>query len=675
MPRTRRKKNSIGLRLVTCYHARERDPETAPDALATREDSPTMYRNIMVPLDNSEYSNCAAELAVALGQHFGASLTGSHVYAAKMHDYRFKQMEYTLPEEYQDENELERQRKIHDSLITMGLQLISDSYIDVMERRCQERGLVFERKMFDGRTFQPLVEDIKKSGYDLVVIGALGLGAVKDSLIGSVTDRVIRRVTTDVLVAKNVAPLAEQNGGSILVGIDGSPQSFAGLKSAIAIGRATNRQVEAVGVYDPYLHYAMFNSIVGVLSEKASKVFKFKEQEKLHEEIIDTGLAKIYQSHLEVARTVAAEDGVDLKITLLDGKAFEKIIQYIRKEKPWLLVLGRIGIHSDESMDIGSNAENLLRLAPCHVLLTSGKCYPPIDVRAEEAVSWTDEALARMERVPDFVKGIARTAVLRFALERGHSVVTSSVIDQVMDIFMPKRTAEMAGRAALELAVERIRAADLSAFLCEVCGHVAREVKPVQCPVCRSGSEKFQTIDRTVVEALAGQEGALEEEEAFDGVKLTWTEEAKKLLRTVPSGYERRRAKARMEKSARIRKLEAITKDVAAAVIDEDADAKSVTPLVRSAVASTSFMANQAVAWTEDAVARLNRVPAGFMRDITKSRIEAVAKERGAELIDLEVVEAGIEVGKKIMNEVVADYSKGEVQIATIRERYEGERE
>lgn len=612
----------------------------------------------MVPLDNSEYSNCAADLAIALGEHFGASLTGCHVYAAKMHDYRFKQMEYTLPEEYQDDTELERQRKIHDSLITMGLQLISDSYLDIVERRCQERGLVFERKMFDGRTFQPLVEDIKTSGYDLVVIGALGLGAVKDSLIGSVTERVIRRVSTDVIVAKNVNPLAEQNGSSILVGIDGSPQSFAGLKSAIAIGRATGRKVEAVGVYDPYLHYAMFNSIVGVLSEKASKVFKFKEQEKLHEEIIDTGLAKIYQSHLEVARTVAAGDGVDLRITLLDGKAFEKIIQYIRREKPWLLVLGKIGVHSDESMDIGSNAENLLRLAPCHVLLTSGKFYPPIDVKAEEAVSWTDEALARMQRVPDFVKGIARTAVLRFALERGHSVVTSSVIDQVMEIFMPKRTAEVASRAAFELAVERIRSSDMSAFLCEICGHVAREVKPVQCPVCRSGSEKFQTIDKGVVEALASQEGGLEEEEAFDGVKLAWTEEAKKLLRSVPSGYERRRAKARIEKSARIRRLQAITKELAAAVIEEDAEGRSLAPPVRSAVTEGTGSPNGAFTWTEEAVTRLNHVPAGFMRDITKSRIEAVAKERGARLIDLGLVEAGIEVSKKIMNEVVADYSK-----------------
>jgi hypothetical protein len=48
-------------------------------------------------------------------------------------------MEYTLPEEYIDEVELERQRKIHDSLITMGLKLISDSYLDGMSRLCGSR--------------------------------------------------------------------------------------------------------------------------------------------------------------------------------------------------------------------------------------------------------------------------------------------------------------------------------------------------------------------------------------------------------------------------------------------------------------------------------------------------------------------------------------------------------
>ncbi|MBI1894276.1 MAG: universal stress protein, partial [Candidatus Rokubacteria bacterium] len=338
-----------------------------------------MFKKIYVPVDNSEYSNRAVDFAVMLGRAFGAHLTGCHVYAARLHDYRFKQMEYTLPEEYKDENELERQRKIHDSLIAMGLQLISDSYLDVMGKRAEEAGLFFERRMMDGKHYKALIEDIRAGEYDLVILGALGIGAVKDSQLGSVTERLVRRITTDTIVVRSIDPL-EQQHGAIVVGLDGSPQSFNGLKIGIALAKALGRPLHAVAVYDPYLHYSMFNGIVGVLSEKASKIFRFKEQEQLHEEIIDTGLAKIYQSHLEIGRKLAVEDGVDLAITLLDGKCFEKILQFCRKEHPWLLILGRVGVHSDENeMDLGSNTENLLRLAPCNVLLTGGRFYPPLD--------------------------------------------------------------------------------------------------------------------------------------------------------------------------------------------------------------------------------------------------------------------------------------------------------
>src|SRR2546422_158648 len=274
-----------------------------------------MYQHIYVPVDNSDYSNRAIDLAVELGRGFGAKLTGCHVYAARLHDYRFKQMEYTLPEEYKDENELERQRKIHDSLIAMGLQLISDSYLDVMARKADEAGLAFDRKMVDGKHYKALIEDAQASGYDLVVMGALGMGAVKDSQLGSVTERFVRRVTADTLVVRNHDPLKDQQGG-IVVGLDGSPQSFHGLKIGIALARALGRPLHAVAVYDPYLHYAMFNGIVGVLNEKASKIFRFKEQEQLHEEIIDTGLAKIYQSHLEIGRKLDAIFGGELPANL-----------------------------------------------------------------------------------------------------------------------------------------------------------------------------------------------------------------------------------------------------------------------------------------------------------------------------------------------------------------------
>src|SRR5438552_12003015 len=371
-----------------------------------------MFKHFCVPVDNSDYSNRAIELAVELGRTCGAKLTGVHVYAAQLHDYRFKQMEYTLPDEYKDEHELERQRKIHDSLIAMGLQLISDSYLDVMARRAETAGLAFERKLIDGKHYKVLIEDCLASDYDLVVMGALGMGAVKDSQLGSVTERFVRKVAKDTLVVRNPDRLSDSQG-AIVVGLDGSPQSFNGLKLGIGLAKALGRPLQAVAVYDPYLHYAMFNGIVGVLSEKASKIFRFKEQEQLHEEIIDTGLAKIYESHLRVAQSVARDEGVEIKTTLLDGKAFKKVLQYVRQDPPWLLIVGRIGVHSAAEMDLGSSTDNLLRLAPVSVLLSSRSYVPPVDVQAEASVAWTEEAEARMEKVPAAFRAITRTAICR----------------------------------------------------------------------------------------------------------------------------------------------------------------------------------------------------------------------------------------------------------------------
>lgn len=637
-----------------------------------------MYKKIYVPVDNSEHSNACINFSLALAKHFGSQLVGSHVYAAKMHDIRFRQMEYTLPEEYQDEKELERQRKIHDSLITMGLQLISDSYLDVMSQACEKEGLSFEKRMMDGKNFQVLVEDIQNSDYDLVIIGALGLGAVKESVIGSVCERVIRRIQIDTLVIKNTLPLEEQSG-HILVAVDGSPQSFAGLKTAIEFGKVFKKPVEAVAVYDPYLHYAMFNSIVGVLSEKASKVFKFKEQEQLHEEVIDTGLAKIYQSHLEIARTVAKDEGLDLKITLLDGKAFEKILKLVRKEKPWLLVLGRIGVHSDDSMDIGSNTENLLRLVPCNVLISSGKFIPPLDIKAEASISWTAEANERMERVPAMVRGIARTAVLRYAMERGHSIISSSVIDDTMRAVLPEGMARAMGLAAETVAIEKGRLTESITYICRYCGYAAKNVRPVNCPVCHAKTDLFEKVDKETLESLVPLEGGIEEEETFDGIKLNWTSEAKELLRTVPSGYMRRRAKARIEKSARVRKLTTITKDLASQMIDLvlEEDRLGREPVGDNAeigrqgngrdhyntLPPTRSIAETGLIWSEAAVERLNRVPEGFMRNITKEKIEGLAREKDAAQITLELTEEGIEICKKIMEETISAYAKSSKEI------------
>ena len=643
-----------------------------------------MYNKIYVPVDNSDHSNRAIAHAVSVGKAFESTLVGCHVYAARMHDYRFKQMEYTLPDEYLDEVELERQRKIHDSLITLGLKLISESYLDQMQNLCRENGLAFEPRMMDGKHHTELVRDIQEHDYDLVVMGALGIGRVRDSEIGSVCERVTRTANRDVWVVKHLPKKEETEGDTILVGIDGSPQSFGALQTAIKLAKQFDKQVEIIGVYDPYLHYSVFHGIVGVLSEKASKVFRFEEQNQLHEEIIDTGLAQIYQSHLDVAERIALDAGVVVKKTLLDGKAFQKILDHVRKTNPWLVVIGRIGVHSPaEETGLGSNAENLLRRSPVDVLLSTALAYPEVDLRAEQSIKWTPEAEKRMERVPPQVKGIARTGILRVALEKGHSVVTNSVIDEAMERFMPKQardmTFELAEKMALELASRQPVA------ICKSCGVAASEANAVRCGVC--GGSEMETIDRATLERIAAAEGTLSEEVTYDGRKLKWSEAAKRALWTLKDAYKRRRAKARIEKSARLRKLPTVTLELAQQVVEEETGVPLADGIVRAAAAAGDADAGSmdeapepvnghavpeaesekrliardpknvpllsAFAWNGEAVERILRVPAGFMRNRTQDRIEALAVERGQGKIDLALVEEGIAIGRQMMEEML----------------------
>ena len=623
-----------------------------------------MLQSVYVALDNSEHSDAATTVAITLADAFSARCIGMHVYAARMHDYRFKQMEYTLPEEYQDEAELLRQRRIHDSLITTGLQLISDSYTDVMRYRCMEREIAFEARARDGRNWEELVADIDECRPDLVVMGALGTGAVKESRLGSVTDRVLRRVRTDTLVVRRTGD--DLMRGDILVAIDGSPQSFGGLHTALALGRALRKRVEAVAVYDPYLHYAVFNGIVDVLSEKASKVFRFKEQEALHEEIIDTGLAKIYESHLRVAQAAAAEEGVELPITLLDGKAFERVARYAREREPWLLVCGRIGVHSPQDMDLGSNTDQLLRAVPCDVLVSARTHVPPLDMRAEQSVVWTPEAEERMARVPGGARGLARTAVLRWCMERGHSVVSSGDVDEAIDELMPYRRtmsrieAVAATVASAERAMLEEAPAEAARAVCATCGYAARAVQPVQCPVCGGDASGFEPIDTDALRRDAVLEGDATTI-GFDGAKLGWTMEARRLLQQLPAGYLRRRVKAIVEKTARTRRLPAITLEVAEPYVRPELDALDAAagphraPLGPEAHTGPHVEAPRRLQWNDDARERLERIPAGFVRNLAAEQIERLALALRAPTVTLLHADAGIAEARATMQGETSD--------------------
>lgn len=398
------------------------------------------FREVLVPVDNSRYSAWAADVALRVAGMFGATVVGSHVYAARLHDQRFRDMEPGLPEAYQEPTILAHQRELHDSLIEKGLKVISDSYLEVLGKRCREAGIAYRGNTPEGKNYAELVREIEAAGCDLVVMGARGMGEVwrrgerRNRVLGSVCERVARRVSRDVLVVKDERPL----GGTFVVGVDGSPRSFAALRLALALAERAGARVEAVAAYDPILHKVLFAELEEALTEEARAVFNTEAQQKLHDELIDDGIARLYRDHLETARRIAAEAGAEIETHLLVGKPYAAVLRHVNRVRPTLLALGRTGLHADQGLDIGSNAENLLRLAPCHVLL-AGRTLAPTWAEArqmmEERLAWTPEAVARLERVPAFARGMARKAIEDFARRQGLDAVDERVVDEARQRF------------------------------------------------------------------------------------------------------------------------------------------------------------------------------------------------------------------------------------------------
>ena len=190
------------------------------------------------------------------------------------------------------------------------------------------------------------------------------------------------------------------------------------------------RSLYVCSAFDVEYHHVVFNNIKDVLSVQASKVFKFEEQEELHNNIIDKGLLKLCQANLKRAEVMAQEfPDVPIKTQILVGKPFQVVMQWAEEMQPSLLVLARHGAHRIEGTELGSQADNLVRLAPCNVLLIGTVGVRPEDIPWIEedgvaSIPWAPEAEVRILRVPPFAQGIARKAVEEFV--RRAAAATSS---------------------------------------------------------------------------------------------------------------------------------------------------------------------------------------------------------------------------------------------------------
>ncbi len=538
-----------------------------------------MYRELLVPVDNSEHSDWAINRAIEIASKNGGRLTANHVYAARLHDVRFRQLETGLPAQFQTADEIKRQRRIHDKLIEKGLQLISDSFLDQVGKRCETAGVTMTRQLLEGINYEEIAREANSGGgqlpsligfdpniaanydgsevvrsdvkigengrlvaedddaeeklagstgraYELLLMGAHGLGRQHYSQLGGVVSRVADEVSKDLLIVRNDRPLV---GGKFIVCVDGSSYCYKAVREALELAREFGAELYICSAFDVEYHHVVFHNIKDVLSAQASKVFKFEEQEELHNNIIDKGLLKLCQANIKRAEVMASEvPEVPITTQILIGKPFQVVLQWIEEIDPSLLIIARHGSHRVEGTRIGSQAANLIRLAPTNVLLIGTENVRPDDIPwieadGETGLEWAPEAEVRILRVPPFALGIARRAVEEFVIEHAEfeapeiPTVTNEWLDEAIKKLLPTHMQLIMGIGdAEELALAEIKAEEA----------MGRTV------VMTSDSDAFEMP--LPVETKCPYTGHITVRERHADDPVVWTTQAYDRLRQVP---------------------------------------------------------------------------------------------------------------------------------------------
>lgn len=399
-----------------------------------------MYDHILVALDGSEPSRFAGQAAVALAAATGARVTACHIYGARMHRRRFSDMEPGLPAKYQEQEMLGNLRTAHDRLMDEGFRALSTGYIEEFVAASRHAGISIDSAAAEGRSYVGILHLARAHQADLIVLGADGLGAVGDGMLGGTTSRVLANAPCDVLVTRR-----QMNGGPILTGVDGSEEALKAATRAVTLGRAINRPIHMAAVYDPQFHTRVFITMARSLSAQRQEEVGLANQEQLHDDIINDGLGKLYAEFLREAERRFGGNGAVVKTALVTGKAYCALNSQAQQLAADLIVLGRYGHHRESCSSIGSNAENLLRSTPANVLLVGAvsrqdnssrmaepalAANPPSSI-INNQLAWSPEAEARLQRVPSFVRGMAKRAVENAVRETGKDRVSADDFNEV----------------------------------------------------------------------------------------------------------------------------------------------------------------------------------------------------------------------------------------------------
>lgn len=204
-----------------------------------------------------------------------------------------------------------------------------------------QEGVDCETIIAHGEPHETIVEEAKKRGVGMIVIGRRGIKGLQKLLIGEVAAKVIGYAPCKVLIVPRAAVIQPKN---ILVATDGSGHSIAAAEEAIGIAKRCGSNIMAL---------SSIRSEEEIENAKANVKMVIEMTKK--EGILAEGLTPKGRSYELIIETAGGR-GVDLIVMGISGKK-------------WL-----------EKLFTGSATEKVIGNAGCAVLVVKGEEIKPATV-------------------------------------------------------------------------------------------------------------------------------------------------------------------------------------------------------------------------------------------------------------------------------------------------------
>jgi len=296
-------------------------------------------KRILCPVDFSEFSRHAFDHAVAVARSHKAEITLLHVSPIAVPADQFAYAPVTLPE-------AERNRMLR-CLATLAE---SEGSRDVPVHCAVREGIDIHDEV---------LQAADAVDADLIVLGTHGRSGFQHLVLGSVTEKILRKARCPVLTVPRRAPDAVPAGAAlyrrIMCGVDFSDCSLAALDFVWSLASRTEAHIDAVSVLQ----------LVPMIEQSSAVTLYYPG---LTDELrADVG------TRLESLVLEARVRGYDVDAVTAVGSPYEELLRLAKVRRADLIVMGVHGRGPLDRLFFGSTTNHVVRQAECPVLTVRTK--------------------------------------------------------------------------------------------------------------------------------------------------------------------------------------------------------------------------------------------------------------------------------------------------------------